>query len=83
MYRLLCSYDFLCAQAQAKLVDTMMKAAVEDKNWLAAARTLESTDRENWWRTDKVVIDNSKTINITTVEVVKDYGNKQIEEGEE
>ena len=59
------------AQAQARLIDTMMKAAVKDGNWLAAARTLESTDKENWWRTDKVTLqDNSKTINITRIEVV-------------
>ncbi len=72
------------AQSQARLVDTMMEAAVVNKNWLAAARTLESTDRENWWRTDKVIIDNSrKSITITHVEVVLDRGGgKEIIEGE-
>ncbi len=72
------------ALAQARLIDTMMEEAVVKKNWLAAARTLESTDKENWWRTDKVTIDNSKkTVNITHVEVVLNQGDgKQIIEGE-
>ena len=81
------------AQSQARLVDTMMEAAIDKKNWLAAARTLESTDKENWWRTDKVIIDNSKkTTNITFVEVILDKGDgvpviegeyREIENGQE
>ena len=68
------------AQAQAKLVEVMMNSATVDKNWLAAARTLESTDRENWWRTDKVVIDNSRTLNIARVEIAMPAG--ELIEGE-
>ena len=50
--------------------------------WLAAATFLERRHPERWGRKDRstLVIEETKQIVITTVEVVKDYGNRRIEE---
>lgn len=53
--------------------------------WLAAATFLERRHPERWGRKDRstLVIEETKQIVITTVEVVKDYGNRRIEEKRE
>lgn len=52
--------------------------------WLAAATFLERRHPERWGRKDRstLVVEETKQIIITTVEVVKDYGNRKIEEKE-
>lgn len=50
--------------------------------WLADMTTLERRHPERWGRKDRstLVVEETKQIVITTVEVVKDYGNRKIEE---
>lgn len=52
--------------------------------WLAAATFLERRHPERWGRKDRstLVVEETKQIIITTVEVVKDYGQGQVIEGE-
>lgn len=52
--------------------------------WLAAATFLERRHPERWGRKDRstLVVEETKQIIITTVEVVKDYGRGQVIEGE-
>lgn len=51
--------------------------------WLAAATFLERRHPDRWGRKDRtqVSIEETRTINITQVTVVKDYGEGKIEEG--
>jgi len=53
--------------------------------WLAAATFLERRHPERWGRKDRstLVVEETKQIIITTVEVVKDYGQGRIEEKKE
>lgn len=50
--------------------------------WLADMTHLERRHPERWGRKDRstLVVEETKQIIITTVEVVKDYGNRKIEE---
>ena len=52
--------------------------------WLADMTHLERRHPERWGRKDRstIQIEEHKTITITTVEVVKDYGRGQVVEGE-
>ena len=64
------------AQAEAELLATVREAATTDKNWLAAMTLLERRHPERWGRKDRslIQIEEHKQVTITTVEVVKDYG---------
>jgi len=70
------------AQAEQALLAVVKDKAIIGKEWLPAMTILERRHPERWGRKDRsiVSIEDHKTITITTVEVVKDYGNRKIEE---
>ncbi len=72
------------AEAETLLVNTVREAAVDGKNWLAGMTFLERRHPDRWGRRDRQTIDitEHKTVTITEIEVVKDYGQGQVVEGE-
>lgn len=85
-------YDFSLAikkaeaDAETELASMIRETALEKREWLPAMTFLERRHPERWGRKDRstIQIEETKQIIITTVEVVKDYGNRVIEgEGKE
>lgn len=80
--------DFLLAikkaesEAEAELASMIRETALEKREWLPGMTFLERRHPERWGRKDRstLVVEETKQIVITTVEVVKDYGNRRIEE---
>ena len=75
--------------AESELASMIRETALEKKEWLPAMTFLERRHPERWGRKDRslIQIEEHKTVTITTVEVVKDYGRiiegKEITEGKE
>ena len=82
--------DFLTAVkraesvAESELASMIRETALEKKEWLPAMTFLERRHPERWGRKDRslIQIEEHKQVTITTVEVVKDYGQGMIVEGE-
>ena len=72
------------AQAEQDLLSVIKDKAINGKEWLPAMTILERRHPERWGRKDRstLVVEETKQIIITTVEVVKDYGRGQMIEGE-
>lgn len=72
------------AEAEAELASMIRETALEKREWLPGMTFLERRHPDRWGRKDRslIQIDEHKTITITTVEVVKDYGQGMIVEGE-
>lgn len=72
------------ADAEAELASMIRETALEKREWLPGMTFLERRHPERWGRKDRstIQIEEHKTITITTVEVVKDYGQGRIIEGE-
>lgn len=70
------------AEAEQKLLAVVSDKAINAGEWLPAMTILERRHPERWGRKDRstLVVEETKQIVITTVEVVKDYGNRKIEE---
>ncbi|MCK4788082.1 MAG: hypothetical protein KAV87_30290 [Desulfobacteraceae bacterium] len=83
-------YDFSLAikkaesEAEAELASMIRETALEKREWLPGMTFLERRHPERWGRKDRstLVVEETKQIIITTVEVVKDYGRGQVIEGE-
>ena len=69
-------------EAEAQLAQFVRETAIDKKDGYLGMTFLERRHPDRWGRKDRsiVSIDEHKTITITTVEVVKDYGNRKIEE---
>lgn len=72
------------AKSEQALLSVVKDKAINGKEWLPAMTILERRHPERWGRKDRstLVVEETKQIIITTVEVVKDYGREQIVEGE-
>lgn len=67
--------------AEDELASMIRETALEKREWLPGMTFLERRHPERWGRKDRstISIEETKTITITTVEVVKDYGQGRIE----
>lgn len=72
------------ADAEQRLLQVVSDKALTGKEWLPAMTILERRHPERWGRKDRslIQIDEHKTVTITNVEVIKDYGRGMIVEGE-
>ncbi len=68
------------AIAEQRLLQVVSDKALTGKEWLPAMTILERRHPDRWGRKDRslIQIDEHKTVTITNVEVIKDYGRGMI-----
>lgn len=64
------------AKAESEIVDVVRNSAKEDKNWIAGMTFLERRHPDRWGRRERksIEITEHRVIEVTHVEVIKDYG---------
>ena len=72
------------SDAEQALLAVVKEKAINGKEWIPAMTILERRHPERWGRKDRslIQIDEHKTVTITNVEVIKDYGRGMMVEGE-
>ena len=72
------------SDAEIELASMIRETALEKREWLPGMTFLERRHPERWGRKDRslIQIDEHRTVTITNVEVIKDYGRGMIVEGE-